>query len=256
MENQSFRASFNRAFSTPSTLNLFLDLSGGPAGALGALGYRVQAQGPTEGLVFQNPDGTLVGMRSPFNPGGPGLIPADVPTLWQLGVGLLAAQGAIDAATAGLLASLSPTAADIGINLLDPATSGIAPLTAGAVPSVEKLKESTTTTFEVGYQGLINNRIVMAADVWYSKREDFVSRWSSARRCSCSMERPWWAFWCRRSRRRSLRGGVDPVTAQATAIVQATALADGGDGVGGVPGLAEIRWEWFRPIGWREARRI
>lgn len=30
------------------------------------------------------------------------------------------------------------------------------------------------------------------------------------------------------------------MTAQATAIVQATALADGGDGVGGIPGMAEI----------------
>ena len=133
------------------------------------------AQGPTEGFVFQNPDGSLVGMRSPFNPGGPGLIPADVPTLWQLGVGVLAAQSAIDAPTAALLASLSPTAADIGINFLDPATSEIAPLTDGAVPSVEKLKESTTTIFEVGYQGLIDNRVVVAADVWYSRREDFVS---------------------------------------------------------------------------------
>ena len=239
-ENHSFRATFNRAFSTPSTLNLFLDISGGPAGALGPLGYRVQAQGPTEGFVFQNPDGSLTGMRSPFNPGGPGLIPADVPTLWQLGVGLLAAQGAIDAPTAGLLASLSPTAADIGINLLDPATSGVAPLTAGAVPSVEKLKESTTTTFEVGYQGLINNRIVLAADVWYSKRENFVSplifRTPLLLLDGSSMV----GFLVPSLTAALVAGGLDPVTAQATAIVQATTLADGGDGVGGTPGMAEI----------------
>ena len=237
VENQSFRASFNRAFSTPSTLNLFLDLSGGPAGALGALGYRVRAQGPTEGFVFQNPDGSLVGMRSPFSPGGPSLIPADVPTLWQLAVGILAAKGVPEA---GFLANLSPTAADIGINLLDPATSEITPLTAGAVPSVEKLKESTTTTFEVGYQGLIDNRVVVAADVWYSKREDFVSplvfRTPLLLLDGASMV----GFLVPPLTAALIVGGLDPVTAQATAIVQATALADGGDGVGGEPGLAEI----------------
>ena len=239
VENQSFRASFNRAFSTPSTLNLFLDLSGGPAGALGALGYRVQAQGPTEGFVFQNPDGSLVGMRSPFSPGGPGLIPADVPTLWQLGVGVMEA-GGLPAATVALLRDLSPTAADIGINLLDPATSGVAPLTAGAVPSVEKLKESTTTTFEVGYQGLIDNRIVLAADVWYSKREDFVSplifRTPLLLLDGSSMV----GFLVPPLTAALIAGGLNPATAQATAIVQATALADGGDGVGGIPGMAEI----------------
>ena len=236
-ENHSFRATFNRAFSTPTTLNLFLDISGGPAGELGPLGYRVQAQGPTEGFVFQNPDGSLTGMRSPFNPGGPGLIPADVPTLWQLGVGLLAAQGAIDAPTAALLASQSPTAADIGINLLDPATLGVAPLTTGAVPSVEKLKESTTTTFEVGYQGLIDNRIVVGADVWYSKREDVVSPLVFRTPLLLLNANP--------------LAGPDMVSylvpilmgtgmSQPVAVATATALADGGDGVGGTPGLAEI----------------
>ena len=236
-ENQSFRATFNRAFSTPSTLNLFLDISGGPAGKLGPLGYRAQAQGPTQGIVFQNPDGSLADMRSPFNPGGPGLIPADVPTLWQLGVGVLAAQGVPAAA---LLATLSPTAADTGINLLDPNTSEVAPLTAGAVPSVERLKESTTTTLEVGYQGLIDNRIVVGADVWYSKREDFVSplvfRTPLLLLDGSSMV----GFLVPPLTAALVAGGLDPATAQATAIVQATALADGGDGVGGIPGLAEI----------------
>ena len=164
LEGHNFRASYNRAFSTPTTLNLFLDISGGPAGALGPLGYRVQAQGSGEGFVFQNADGSLTGMRSPFNPGGPVLLPADVPTLWQLGVGVLEA-GGLDPALAALLRSLSPSAADIGINGLDAGTGDVLPLALTGVPSVDVLKESTTTTFEVGYQGLLNDRIRLAADI-------------------------------------------------------------------------------------------
>jgi len=180
VENQSFRFTYNRAFSTPTTLNFFLDISGGFApDPLGGLGYRLRAQGPNKGFSFRNPDGSLTGMRSPFNPastGGPAqLLPADVSVMWQLAVGVLQAQGQIDAATAALLGSLTPTAADIGINVLDPGSGAVTPLPLATIPDVEKLKESTTTTFELGYQGVIGNRVQLAADVWYMKREDFIS---------------------------------------------------------------------------------
>ena len=243
-ENHSIRFTYNRAFSTPSTLNLFLDISGGSAGALGPLGYRVRAQGPNAGFTFVNPDGSLVGIRSPFNPGGPGqILPADAATLWQLGVGVLAGQGAIDAATAGLLGSLSPTSSDIGLNYLDASTGAVAPLTAGSVSNVGKLKESTTSTFEIGYQGLINNKILVAADVWYSKKENFVSplvvRTPLLLLDGASMV----GFLVGPLTQAIIAqsgGLLDEATAQGMAVAQATQLADGGDGVGGVPGMAEI----------------
>ena len=243
-ENHSIRFTYNRAFSTPSTLNLFLDISGGSAGALGPLGYRVRAQGPNEGFTLVNPDGSLVGIRSPFNPGGPGqMLPADAATLWQLGVGVLAGQEAIDAATAGLLAGLSPTASDIGINFLDASTGAVAPLTNGAVSNVGQLKESTTTTFELGYQGLINNKVLVAADVWYSKKENFVSplvvRTPLLLLDGASMV----GFLVPPLTQAIIAqsgGLLDEATAQGMAVAQATQLADGGDGVGGIPGMAEI----------------
>ncbi len=179
-ENQSFRFSYNRAFSPPTSLNLFLDINGGRAPSpLGALGYGIRAQGPNSGFTFRNADGSLKGMRSPFNPagnGGPGqLLPADVALMWQLAVGVMLAQGAIDPATAGLLASLNPSASDIGINVLNPSTGEALPLALASIPDVKRLKEATTTTFEVGYQGVINNRFVLSVDAWYTKKEDFVS---------------------------------------------------------------------------------
>lgn len=184
-ESQSLRFTFNRAFSTPTTLNLFLDISAGafPDPALAALGYRLRAQGPNAGFSFQNSAGMLAGMRSPFNPastGGPGqLLPASTPVLWQLAIGVLSASPLTPPTLLPLLpllASLTPTDEQIGIMLLDLNNPGeLTPLAPGAVPDVGTLKESTSTTFEVGYQGVINDRVSFAADVWYSEREDFVS---------------------------------------------------------------------------------
>ena len=239
LENQSFRASYNRAFSTPTTLNLFLDIAGGPAGALGPLGYRVQAQGPTDGYSFEDANGTLTGMRSPFNPGGAGqLLPVSTATLWQLGVGVLDSQGAIPAALLPVLQALTPTSADIGINTFDAGTGATVPLAAGVVPDVDRLKESITTTYELGYQGVFNNKILIAADVWYTEKQDFVS--------PLVFRTPLLLL------NASPTAGADMVSylvpilvanagmTPAVATATATALADGGDGIGGTPGMAEI----------------
>ncbi len=247
-ESHSLRFTYNRAFSTPSTLNLFLDLSGGPAGPLGALGYRVRAQGTNQGFTFTNTDGSLVGMRSPFNPaatGGPGqMLPADAATLWALGVGLLQAQGAVDAPTAALLNSLAGGAnGAVGINLFDPSTGAVGPVTSTSVPNIGELKETTTATFELGYQGLIDNRVLVVADVWYSQRRDFVSPLIVSTPLIL-LDGPSMVAYLVPPLTQDIiarSGGLlDPATAQAMAVTEATGLADGGDGSGGTPGLAEI----------------
>ena len=179
---QSIRVSYNRAFSTPTALNYFLDISGGVAPQpLGALGYSTRAYGSgPNGWSLQNPDGTLRGMRSPFNPaatGGAGqLLPADVAVLWQLGVGVLQAQGAIDAPTAGLLATLTPTNSDITRMLLDTNTGEAAALATGLLPDLPPIDEAYTKTFELGWNGLLaGGRLSITADVYYTNKKDFVS---------------------------------------------------------------------------------
>ena len=165
-ENHSIRASYNRAFSTPTTLNMFLDISGGPAGPLAAVGYRVQAQGAGNGISLHNADGTLSGMRIPQALGGSGqLMPVGTGPLWLTGVGAANALGIIDAATAGLLASLNPSDADISLNMLDAGTGAVGPLNAAAILDVEQLKETTSTTFELGYQGVINNKVLLVVSL-------------------------------------------------------------------------------------------
>lgn len=181
-EGHSFRATYNRAFSTPTTLNMFLDINGGPAaGGLGSLGFFLRATGPgTEGLQFME-GGNLLGMRSPFTPaglGGPGqLLPADVSTLYQLGLGLLLAQGAIDQPTFDYLSGFTPTSEQIGMNLFDPSPNSfsVQPLDQATIPDTPPLKESITTTYEAGYNGLFGDWLSVGTGVWYSERTNFTS---------------------------------------------------------------------------------
>ena len=177
-ESQSVRLTYNRAFSTPSTLNLFLDIPGGFAPApLGPLGYGTRAFGTgPNGWALQNANGSLRGMRSPFNPGGAGqLLPASPTILWPMAVGVMAAQGAIDATTAGLLLGLSPTAADIGLMLLNPTTLALTPAASSVLPDVVPLLESYTETYEVGWTGVLNDRIAISADLYHMKKDNFIS---------------------------------------------------------------------------------
>lgn len=66
-EYHSFRATFNRAFATPTSLTQFLDLgTASPVKAAALLGYSVRVQGTgKEGFSFAQPDGSYL-IRSPF----------------------------------------------------------------------------------------------------------------------------------------------------------------------------------------------
>jgi len=180
-ENQSLRATYNRAFSTPSSLNLFLDLSAGlaPNEQLAALGYTVRAFGTgPNGYSFQNADGSLKGMRSPF---APGFMPADPAIMWQLAMGVLQAQvasGGLPASLAGLLpvlGALSPSSSDIGVMLLNTSSGALTPLETTTIPATPGITESYTETFEVGWQGILAQKLRISADVYFTKKKDFTS---------------------------------------------------------------------------------
>lgn len=243
--NHSFRATYNRAFSTPSSLNMFLEISGGQAPSpLGPLGYRIRAQGNNKGYVYQNADGSLKGMRSPFNPAATGgasqLLPVQQSTLYAMGVGVMQAQGAIDAATAGLLNSFAADAGAIGINLLNINNMAVTPLATTVVPSTPKLEISTNTTYEMGYQGLIDDKILFAIDGWYSQRKNFVSPLMATTPMIMLDPTTMVGFLTPRLTAVYQAQGMDAATAAATAGAAAMQIALGGDGVGGTPGLAEL----------------
>jgi outer membrane receptor for ferrienterochelin and colicins len=178
-EGQSFRATYNKAFSTPTSTNLFLDINAGPFpdATLANLGFGTRAQGTRDvGFSFRRADGSLTGMRSPFNPQGRDqLIPADPALMWQIAVGVLAAQGAIDQQTAGFLLQQNPTG-QVGLSYLDVlASQAPVPLTDDVSFDFSPIQESNTTTWEVGYKGILGERLLLAADVWYQQKDNFVS---------------------------------------------------------------------------------
>ncbi len=183
-EDQSLRFTYNRAFSTPSSLNFFLDISGGAAPSpLGQLGYRIRAFGTgKDGYSFRNADGSLKGILSPFNPGGANqILPAGAAVnFWPAAV-QVAAQGAAAAGTplpaslVQLLLGLSPTPSDIGIDIYDPNTGSVTPEAEASIPAVPGIRESHTETYEVGWTGILQNRVKITADAYYEKKKDFVS---------------------------------------------------------------------------------
>jgi iron complex outermembrane receptor protein len=136
-DDQAFRVTLNRAFSTPSSLNQFLDLGTAMPAHLAAasqLGYSVRVQGTgTNGFRFGGSGGYE--MRSPFTPapaGGPvTLIPAAaaanyyaaaVNVVWQQSQ---ATTSPMPTSLRDYMLGFQPTPADIGANFSSDPSSGV-----------------------------------------------------------------------------------------------------------------------------------
>jgi iron complex outermembrane receptor protein len=92
-----------------------------------------------------------------------------------MAIGVLRAQGLIDDEMAALLGSLDPSG--IGVLMLSAVTGDTTSVSnaASEVPDVPGIRESYTETFEVGWQGLLGNKFSLTADVYYTKKNDFIS---------------------------------------------------------------------------------
>lgn len=182
-ETQTFRASYNRAYSNPGSVQLFLDLPAGPvSGTLGQLGYHLRAQGVgRDGISFRD-DAGLSYMRSPFGPTPGTLQEINAQNVWQSQVrsfaAVLTANQTLTPQQAQALAQYLLTPANTPGNI---AVHGFSPLTPGvtapfaAPPDLPEIRESNNTTWEVGYTGLFGERLLLGADVWYSQRDNFIS---------------------------------------------------------------------------------
>lgn len=184
-QDKALRFTYNQAYSSPSSLNYFLDISNGFAPGLSALGFGLRAYGTgRDGWSVINEDGTVTGFRSPFNADRSQVLPIQAATaFWPAAIGVLQAQvagGALPASLAPLLTALgglSPTAADIGSMLFNPISGDMAPSSAASslIRPIETMQESNTETFEIGWTGIIEDRVKITADLYYSKLNNFVS---------------------------------------------------------------------------------
>ena len=188
VENQNLRATYNRAFSTPSTLNLFLDLQAGRIPASGTQLFGVRALGvPSDGGLKFKRDAATGGVGGLFMRAGafPGAglttaqIPANASSLYRVAVGAAASSliaGGIPAAVVQFLGTLQPTPAQVGttLRILNTSNGTFNDVDPTAIQDVDPIKPTTNTTFEVGYKGILGGRFQLGLDVWHENRRNFV----------------------------------------------------------------------------------
>lgn len=185
---QNFRLTYNRAFNSPASFSFFLDQWAGVrqnlGPALGNVDVQIFGNPPKQGWRYDRScDPAINGglcMRSPL--AGPNPVPATganlVPGVMAVN-GLALANGA--QASFGLsntqrdniraaLQGLSPSNAQVaGVlrNLLAPGTP-VVPWS--GVRDLAPLGANFSNTYEIGYKGVLNNRMRLAIDYWYQIR--------------------------------------------------------------------------------------
>ena len=209
-DDHNLRVTYNRAFNTPSTSALFLDiLSAKDAFGLGAnfqpvLGFSpnidIRAQGVRSdtGFTFKRSADGRPEFRSPFAPlaklTAETYIPLDDPVItnvmWSVGRSAvmsgvkpifeagLTAQGLPAASVSALsdgLDTLIPQQV-VGVKnvlrSLDPQVGNF--IDVEDVKDVEPIKPTITQTYEMGYKGILMNKLAFSADVYHSRIKDFV----------------------------------------------------------------------------------
>ena len=229
-ETQILRLTYNHAFSTPSSSNLYLDIrsSQDPFGIGAAfapvLGFApaidIRAQGTYRedmggGWTFARSDNGRPKFRSSFAPVA-GMDPADyidlgdpvfTNVMWGLGRGgVLSALNTplfmgLAATQIGILQELEKAEAEVAaqqllggldallpeqltgldnallmLNLEKVAAGDPAPFDPVAdVIDVPLTRSTTTETFELGYKGIVGEKLVVAADLYHTRIQDFVS---------------------------------------------------------------------------------
>jgi len=185
VEEQSVRFTYNRAFSTPTTNNLFLDITAGsipipPEDPI--FSYDIRTLGvPESGYTFDDAcDGGFQNlcMRSPLVPGAQ--LPANATLFWN------------DLVTALVPASLQGFLMDPGTQPGDPALGSVLrrfdqqaaqspdpddevfPLDAAGPDPIGRIESTITTTYEVGYKGLLGDRVLLSVDAYRSDVKDFI----------------------------------------------------------------------------------
>lgn len=179
-EEQSFRFSFNRAYSAPTSLNYFLDIQNGFAPGLAALGYGLRGYGTgRNGWSVADANGQPLGFRSPFNPAGANvLVPmAGTTSFWRAATTVAAANTSSASAKAllAMLGTLTPAPGSIGTMLYNPQSKALTPMAQTVIPDLPSVRESNAESIELGWTGIIAQRVKLTADIYRSTQNDFVS---------------------------------------------------------------------------------
>ena len=182
-EGQNLRLTFNRAFATPSTNNLFLDLVAASIPLFGPVKYDIRTSGvPQGGFTFNErcPGGYMnLCMYSPFLTGAQ--LPATAVPFWNSIVGGLAAANPTFALVAPLLMNPGPGDPALASILRRFNTSAqstgegeVFPVDRMGPSAISSLEPTIYNTLETGYKGLIAGRFLLSADVYWRSIKNFV----------------------------------------------------------------------------------
>jgi len=186
VDGQNFRLTFNRAFSTPTTNNLFLDINSGQIPLMPGVGYQVWTEGvPESGFTFsdrcQGGLGPGYCMYSAFTQGQ---LPANGAVLWDpVLVPLALSNPQLQAALQQMNMSPQQFAQIVGNPQAGDLQSAFARLNTETLSfdpdpqgptAVERIRPTITNTFEAGYQGVLRDRLKLSVDVYHSRIKDFV----------------------------------------------------------------------------------
>jgi outer membrane receptor for ferrienterochelin and colicins len=171
------RATYNRAFTTPLPSFLFLDSEGPRIPLDGPFGYPVRSQGSAgKGFTFERIDGRPA-MKSPLAPfvdrDPTAFLPSTTDELYAVAREYLRSIGSLAADV--MDAAGSPTEAEVGVQLgmlgFD-GVPGVFPGGFAAIRDIQPLREESTTTLELGYNGLLRERALLSIGAYYTKKVD------------------------------------------------------------------------------------
>jgi outer membrane receptor for ferrienterochelin and colicins len=166
-ESHTFRLTYNRAFNTPSTDQLFTDVV---VGSLSPAPFNVRLIGvPEGGLRFRHDCAGGPCMYSPYSPEA--ALPVDGTRAWDAVVSAVRTFRGVD--LGGIPA---PTAADVrsALRILNVTERSFHDVDPGQLQDTPPLRETVTNVVEVGYKGLLSDRVRLAVDVYYEWKKDFV----------------------------------------------------------------------------------
>ncbi|MBP7550811.1 MAG: TonB-dependent receptor [Gemmatimonadaceae bacterium] len=184
---QNWRLTYNRAFNSPASFSFFLDqFSGNRANlgpALGNLDVQILGNQPKTGWNYDRSCDAAVNaglcMRSPFTGPAPvsaqgaNMVPGIMATFAPQLAGGLAALGLPAPAIANIQAALlglAPTNTQVRgvLRNLGAAGNPIVPWTNPV--DLSPLGADFSNTWEIGYKGVLNNKLRLAVDFWYQIR--------------------------------------------------------------------------------------
>ena len=187
------RFSFSRAFNTPTTENLFLDRLVSPlipdqlisfSSFLNFQPFNVRVSGvPKSGFTFKRDTNGGVGglYMQPvqlYFPQNQDFIPADATLLWDKAIEIITQiEGSgLEPMYNNLRSVPTPNLTEVQsvLKAFNPTTGESELVDPSLVTNIRSLAATKTNSFEFGYKGVWNDRLLINADIYYSRIKDFI----------------------------------------------------------------------------------